>query len=181
MTACRLRAGGSAPILVGMKTTALLLALALTASCKSREVSPPAEEAPATKVAPEIFGAPLTNVAETPLDTVIASPEEFAGKTVRVSGTARRVCQRKGCWMELATTSSADAPACRVKFKDYGFFVPTDSAGALAVLEGEVQLKKVRASRVEHLEEEGAVFASKNPDGSANEIQIVANGVEIMR
>ncbi len=180
-------------LVVASRSTALLwatiaLAFGSVPACKGE---PPSEEAPietskqpavqAQSQAKETFGAPLSDLRETPLSDVLASPDQYAGKTVRVSGNARRVCQRKGCWMELATSSDAAAPACRVNFKNYGFFVPTDSAGAAAVLEGEVKLKKVRPSRVRHLEEEGAVFTSKNEDGSANEIQIVANGVEMIR
>jgi hypothetical protein len=133
-------------------------------------------------MAPEVerFGAPLTGLPAQPLDAVIATPEQFQGP-VRVSGRVRRACERKGCWMELATDSAEGAKACRVRFKDYGFFVPTDSAGAQATLEGSVEVRKVSSGRVRHLENEGAVFTSKNEDGSANEVQIVATGVELTR
>lgn len=126
-------------------------------------------------------GAPLSGLPEARLADVLSEPQRYQGQSVRVSGVARRVCQRKGCWMELAAGSGSEAPACRVKFKDYAFFVPTDSAGAQATLEGEVRVDKVLPGRVKHLEEEGAVFSSKNADGSANEIQLLANGVELVR
>lgn len=130
---------------------------------------------------PEIFGAPLSQAREVPLVDVLSKPQSYEGQAIRVSGVARRVCQRKGCWMELSASSESEAPACRVKFKDYGFFVPTDSAGSRATLEGDVKVNRVLPGRVRHLEKEGAVFASKNADGSANEIQIVATGVELVR
>ena len=72
-------------------------------------------------------------------------------------------------------------PGCRVTFKNYGFFVPTDSAGAQARVQGVVEVEKVNPSLVRHLEEEGAVFAHKDPDGSAREVRIVASGVELRR
>jgi hypothetical protein len=83
--------------------------------------------------------------------------------------------------MELATDATDTSPSCRVKFKDYGFFVPMDSAGATITLEGEVRVRTVKPARVRHLEKEGAVFTAKNADGSANETQIVATGVELRR
>jgi len=83
--------------------------------------------------------------------------------------------------MELATDSTPSAAACRVTFKDYGFFVPTDSAGAEAQVEGQVAVKRVRAAHVKHYEGEGATFPSKREDGSADEVRIVATGVELTR
>lgn len=105
----------------------------------------------------------------------------MTGQTVTVSGKVRRACSRKGCWMELADQVEGAAPGCRVTFKDYGFFVPKDSAGASATVEGVVQVKRLPRSRVVHLEAEGAQFAHKNEDGSANEVQLVATGVELRR
>lgn len=83
--------------------------------------------------------------------------------------------------MELAEASDPGVPGCRVTFKDYGFFVPLDSAGSRAKVEGAVQVSTVTPEQVEHLESEGARFASKQPDGSAREIRMVATGVELWR
>ena len=93
----------------------------------------------------------------------------------------RRVCKKMGCWMELATAKQATAPGCRVFFGAHQFFVPKDSDGARARVQGEVQLKKVDASFVQHLEEEGASFKAKNADGTADEVRLVATGVELKR
>jgi hypothetical protein len=83
--------------------------------------------------------------------------------------------------MELAQDKSPSAPACRVTFKDYGFFVPTDSAGAHATVEGQIAVKRVRSSQVRHYEGEGATFPVKHEDGSADEVRFVATGVELRR
>jgi hypothetical protein len=115
------------------------------------------------------------------LGEVLKAPDKFADQTVLVEGEVRRACTRKGCWMELSEGQDAAAPGCRVTFKDYGFFVPTDSAGSKARVEAKVESKLVKASMVQHLEEEGATFASKEPDGSAHEVRLVATGVELWR
>lgn len=83
--------------------------------------------------------------------------------------------------MEIADVAGADAPGCRVTFKDYGFFVPLDSAGSKARVQGTVQVRVVPAPEVEHMESEGAKFASKQPDGTAHEVRMVATGVELWR
>ena len=86
-----------------------------------------------------------------------------------------------GCWMELSTDKSETAPGCRVFFGAHQFFVPKDSDGSLARVQGEVQVKQVQADFVQHLEQEGASFKTKNADGTADEVRLVATGVELTR
>ncbi len=116
-----------------------------------------------------------------PPPDVLNTPDKSAERTVTVEGEVRRACTRKGCWMELAEAPDAAAPGCRVTFKDYGFFVPTDSAGSKARVEAKVESKLVKPELVAHLESEGAKFADKLADGSAHEVRLVATGVEMWR
>lgn len=149
----------------------------------AQEAAAQGQAAPAAAAEGEVLkrGAAITATTVTPLATVLASPKAYEGKVVLVNGTVRKSCSRKGCWMELAAGQDTSAPGCRVTFKDYGFFVPLDAAGSIAKVEGTVTLKTVSKEHVEHLESEGGEFAQKNPDGSANEVQIVATGVELTR
>jgi hypothetical protein len=112
---------------------------------------------------------------------VLKTPDAFADKSITVEGDVRRACTRKGCWMELSEGQDASAPGCRVTFKDYGFFVPTDSAGSKAKVEARVESKVIKPELVAHMESEGAKFADKAPDGSAREVRLVASGVELWR
>lgn len=129
----------------------------------------------------QTFGARLGTSAEAALADVLKSPDRFSAQTVMVEGEVRRACTRKGCWMELGEASDPATPGCRVTFKDYGFFVPTDSAGAKARVEAKVETKTIQPAMVRHLEEEGAKFTDKAPDGSAREVRLVATGVELWR
>jgi hypothetical protein len=112
---------------------------------------------------------------------VLEKPAQYEGKTVLVEGKVRAACTRKGCWMELAPTADKGPQGCRVTFKDYGFFVPTDAAGSTARVEGVVNVTTIAAGEVAHLEGEGAVFKNKAPDGTAKEVRIIATGVELQR
>jgi Domain of unknown function (DUF4920) len=71
--------------------------------------------------------------------------------------------------------------SCRVTFKDYGFFVPTDSAGTQARVQGRIETQRVEPSRVAHLEGEGAKFRNRQADGSATEVQFIASAVQLTR
>lgn len=130
---------------------------------------------------PHTFGRALTKPGAIPVATVLADPGAYAGKEIIVSAKVRTVCQRKGCWMEIAPSAEKGAQGARITFKDYGFFVPRDAAGADARLEGTVAVKKIAKSEVEHLESEGGRFAKKDADGNAHEVRFVATGVELTR
>jgi hypothetical protein len=139
---------------------------------------PPAANAPAAGA--KLYGQPLQPADVKPLADVLAKPDQFANQTVTVAAQVRKACTRKGCWMELAESTKQDSPGCRVTFKNYGFFVPIDSAGSTARVQGKVEVDTLSASAVRHYEEEGAKFV-KAPDGTAREVRIVATGVELIR
>lgn len=128
-----------------------------------------------------LFGRPLGKSPKVPLAEILTSPEKFHKQQVRVDGHVTRACSRKGCWMELAVDASEGAPRCRVTFENYGFFVPKDSAGSHARLEGTVEVTQVKPDAVRHYESEGANFHAKEPDGSAREVRLVATGVLLER
>jgi hypothetical protein len=139
-----------------------------------------AKEAPARPSAQK-YGAAITNGPTAKLGELLKEPERYQASPIIVEGEVRRACNRKGCWMELATSHDPEAPGFRVTFKDYGFFVPTDSAGAHARIQGTVEIETIEASHVQHLEEEGARFEHKAADGTARETRFVATGVELER
>jgi hypothetical protein len=127
------------------------------------------------------YGEPLGAAPAEALASVLAAPDRFAGHPMRVEGHVRRACTAMGCWMELAESGDAAAPACRVIMKDHSFFVPTDSAGASARVEGTLSVRRIEPAQVAHMEGEGAKFERKAPDGSAEELRFVASGVELWR
>src|ERR1044072_7850197 len=66
-------------------------------------------------------GAAIGNSKKVSLAKVLANPQKYAGKTVRVEGVIVRSCKMEGCWMELAP--KADAKSVRVQMKDHAFFI----------------------------------------------------------
>jgi len=176
------------PALFRFSAVALLAAL-VGCQTHAREDQPapdakpaPAAPAPMTAAAPaKAFGAPITAGPELALSDVLAHPERFRDQAVTVEGQVRSACTRRGCWMELAQSSDPKLPGCRVTFKDYGFFVPTDSAGSHAKVQGTFGVNTLPPERVAHLESEGGQFPRKNADGSVDELRLVATGVELRR
>jgi hypothetical protein len=141
----------------------------------------PASAASATpaggKAAVSRFGSAIAPGPTVALASLLSDPKTYASQTVTTEGRVQRACSRKGCWMEIGEGEDA----CRVTFKDYGFFVPTDSAGAYAKIQGKLDTREVEAAAVEHLESEGARFRNKRSDGSATEVRLIASAVELQR
>jgi hypothetical protein len=158
--------------------------VSVLSACESSDRVPGArteKTATSARAGAQPYGAPLAPAEPIALAAVLKEPERYQNQTVTVEGKVRRNCTAKGCWMELAEGLEKSLPGCRVTFKDYGFFVPTNSAGSTAKVQGVVHSKLVGTSEVEHLEREGAVFPNKLPDGRAREVRLVATGVELQR
>jgi hypothetical protein len=112
----------------------------------------------------------------TPLAEVLENPAAYTKSAIVTEGVVETVCQNKGCWMQVRTQS--DTSGMRVRFKDYGFFVPKDSRGLKARMQGMVQVKKLSREEADHLAGEGAKL-TRHPDGTATEASFVASGVEL--
>jgi Domain of unknown function (DUF4920) len=112
------------------------------------------------------------------LAEVLEKPEAFTKDAIIVEGLVETACQNKGCWMQVVP--EAGKAGMRVTFKDYGFFVPKDSKGLRARMEGVVTVKTLSKEDAEHLAGEGAKL-NRAEDGTAREISFVATGVELTK
>ena len=124
------------------------------------------------------FGAGLTLHEATPLSEVIAHPERFEGDPVLVRGRISDVCQMKGCW----TVITDDTVSIRVRFHDYGFFLPKDSARRNAIVEGRVKTEMLTEETARHYASESA---SKDNDpseihGAQRVVGFTATGVRLL-
>ena len=123
------------------------------------------------------YGAPLGGAPKVALADLVKDPAAWSGKTVRTEGTISAVCQEKGCWMVLKSGDQS----VRVTFKDYGFFVPKDSAGATAVMEGVFNVKTIPEATARHYAEETKGGKPDAIKGDQKELSLVASGVEMAR
>jgi hypothetical protein len=110
---------------------------------------------------------------------LLAAPERYADQVVTLRGVVSAVCQRRGCWLELAERAEAEASGCRVVSEHHDWFVPRDATGQRARVRGRVELRVISAAQVEHMESEGGRVDTKRPDGTARELRILASGLEL--
>jgi hypothetical protein len=164
----------------------LVLAFALAGSALAQEnMEEGAKPSDADKVAnfenTKVIkrGEAIGKAEKASLKKVLADPAKYSGKTVLVEGVIVRSCKMEGCWLELAPAK--DAQSMRVKMKGHSFFVPLDSAGLNAKVEGTVSVKTLTKDYVDHLIEDGAKIEKRNADGTVTEVSFEASGVELTK
>jgi starvation-inducible outer membrane lipoprotein len=117
---------GSTMKLRTLKNASLLLSLFLLASASLLR----ADE-------PKSYGAGVTLTETTSVASILADPDAYVGKKVRVQGKVADVCPMKGCWMEIA--EEKDGSSLRIKVDDDVIVFPVSAKGKLAVAEGVVE------------------------------------------
>lgn len=89
----------------------------------------------------------------------------------RVEGVIVQSCAMKGCWMDVAIN---DGSVMKVRFKDYGFFVPKEGLeGKIAIMEGFVTRELVDVQTLRHYAEDAG--KSKEEIASITEPEVKLN------
>ena len=99
----------------------------------------------------EQFGAELDPDAKAlSLETLLADPQAYVGKAVRLDARISEVCQKKGCFMIAVSGDNT----IRISFEDYAFFVPTDTGGKTVTLTGRLIERTLTEDEAAHLRED---------------------------
>jgi len=152
--------------------TAVILGFMVTA--QAQEEIPSAK--PGVKYGKEISKDNAITVSQ--LANSFGADSTFTGKIV---GEVVEVCKKKGCFVTLKR--EGDEEPIRVRFKDYGFFMPQDIVGKTIVLEGEARIEEVSVERLQHYAED----AGKSKEEIAKitepkvDINIMADGVIVVK
>ena len=122
----------------------------------------------------EIFGSTLPE-GGTPLSLgeLMGNNDKYLDQEVLVETRIAKVCQKKGCFF----VANEGASTARVTFKDYGFFIPTDSGGKDVVLLGTFSRKSVSKEEAEHYSADLGEKAAAAPE--KYEYSIVASAISI--
>ena len=152
----------------------VLLGMISFVSCK-QAAKPVAEENGMTFYGEKISADGAITYDE--LLTKLASSDSLTN--VKVTGKIDGVCQAKGCWMNIVSTTNDGAESMFVKFKDYGFFMPLDASGSTAIMEGKAYKEETSVEELRHYaEDEGKsaeeIAAITEP---VTELKFMAHGV----
>jgi hypothetical protein len=122
----------------------------------------------------EIFGDRLPESGEPlSLKSLIAQSDLYMDQPVTVETRVAKVCQKKGCFF-IAQEGPVTA---RVTFKDYSFFIPTNSANKPVTLYGIFSRSVVSEEEAHHFAKD--LGENSTEAGAGIEYTIVASSVSI--
>lgn len=107
------------------------------------------------------YGEPLTLTEITAVPAILDDPEGWVGERVLIRGEVREVCEKKGCWMDIAHPDGL----IQVKVADDVIVFPLSARGRTAVVEGTVEALELTAEEAfaaaaHRAEEQGEPFDS---------------------
>jgi hypothetical protein len=80
------------------------------------------------------YGKKLTLKEKTPISELYKNPKKYAGKTVQVEGLIIKVCEKRGCWIDIA--SDKEFEKIRLKVEDGVIVFPLEEKGKKIIAEG---------------------------------------------
>lgn len=138
---------------------------------------------PLVQAGGKTYGTGVKTAETTSMAKILADPDAWVGKQVRIEGKVVDVCPMKGCWMELEEANGG--AKIKVKVQDGVIVFPVDAKGKLAVAEGVVESIPMTRERyvawLEHLAEEKGqkLDPATVGDGPYRIFQIKGAGAEI--
>ena len=122
----------------------------------------------------ETFGVELDNTLQSiDLESLITDPTKYVGKAFIAEMPVTKVCQKKGCFF----ITQLEQHVIRISFKDYAFFIPTDSHGKTVTLTGKLVKKQLTTEQAAHF---NADLGSDSLALNVGEVyEIVASSVKI--
>tara|TARA_R110000868_G_scaffold304437_30_gene565539 strand:- start:1969 stop:2463 length:495 start_codon:yes stop_codon:yes gene_type:complete len=122
----------------------------------------------------EVFGEEISLDLLTPMSLSQIIVGEKPSTSVTLKTSVAEVCSKKGCFF-IAQDGEYTA---RITFKDYGFFIPTDSQGKEVILVGDFSVKILSEEKAKHYAED----AGNDPEGikgEQKEYSVVATSVVV--
>lgn len=92
------------------------------------------------------YGDGVTIEKAVAIDALLANPDDYVGKNVRVDGVITGVCEKRGCWMQV--TDSESGKGVRIKVEDGVMVFPYTSMGHEASAQGVFEAIKLTPEQV---------------------------------
>lgn len=124
-------------------STVIGLALTFSVFAETLRLSEPV----AQDAQSETFGVKLDNsLPKLSMKNLVTESTSHLTTPFQVEARIAKVCQKKGCFF----IAQQEQHILRVSFRDYGFFIPTDSSGKTVTIAGELVQKEMSKDEVAH-------------------------------
>jgi hypothetical protein len=163
-----------------MKKFALLMFAITTLGTLTAVAGPGAASQPTDGIIRR--GLPLSKKAALSVSEAIKNEDQIKDGYVKVHGTIKSVCKKKGCWFVIRDTKSQQK--IRITSLGYKFFVPKDCEGYSATVEGQFESKTMSVAEGQHMADDKATHTGKKAEKVNKEIKeyrIASVGVELKK
>lgn len=129
--------------------------------------------APASGTDAVRVGAAITTRKATDIDKLAKDPNKYVGRTVRIDGTVKKVCQGAGCWVEVASSKGTTFLA---RSLDESVLLPKDCSGRKIVVQGIVTMMPAKGAETH----QHADHAAEGHECPAPTYLIATHGAELV-
>ena len=136
----------------------------------------------ATPAAATKYGKGVSEAVPVKLSELMAKPDAYVGKVVKVEGLITEVCAKRGCWIDVA--GDVEFQTIRIKVEDGVIVFPMTDKGKRVVAEGtfkktELTKEQATAKAKHECEEKGTKFDPASVTGPATVYQIQGIGAVV--
>jgi hypothetical protein len=129
------------------------------------------------------YGEKLTLKETTKISDIIANPEKYNGKKVKVEGAIVGVCEKRGCWIRIS--GDKEFEAIRFKVEDGVIVFPMEVKGNNVVAEGVVSVTTMTKEQLieqgkHQAKEHGTEFDPSTVTGPKTTLQINGTGAVVV-
>lgn len=133
------------------KVAFLFLSMALLSACNNTtnqaEVKAEVQEETVTPDY-QYYGDTISDEGAVAVNELLSKMEGHDSVAVKVEGVINSSCTVKGCWMKMDLGNDQEM---HVTFKDYGFFVPKNLDGEMAIIDGYAMADTIGVDHLKHL------------------------------
>ncbi|MEZ5082719.1 MAG: DUF4920 domain-containing protein [Bacteroidales bacterium] len=144
-----------------VKNIILLFAISFLFGCNYTSTTEQTETADNTEISADttgFYGEKISGenpISGNELKTMLESNDSV---WVTMKSTIVTNCQHSGCWMDL---DLGTGEVVKVTFKDYSFFIPLDSKGKTATVEGFAKKEMIPVDMLQHYAEDDGKSAEE--------------------
>ncbi|MCF8230302.1 MAG: DUF4920 domain-containing protein [Bacteroidales bacterium] len=126
----------------------LILLLGFVAACnQAPKEKDNAKIATEEKKVKGSYGELITTDHAVPVAELKTLMKDTDSLPIKLKGEIVANCQNSGCWMDLKIDEKDEL---KVTFKDYAFFIPLDSKGKIAYIEGFAKKEIIPVEKLRH-------------------------------
>lgn len=144
------------------------------AAANTPDTAPTMEKDPATGAMKSMVGQRLAGLPTVKVADLLAKPESYAGKTVRVEGDVSAMCQHRRGWFSVQDPGDRAGAYVRIVTAP-SFLVPAGSIGKKARAEGVVQVVDTDPAAAAHYAKEHGMAVP-----AAKSVVLQATGAEFL-